>query len=200
LSLTVSFVLGAAATSLFAGDKNPTSQPSPQRNVIINGTRLSDEALDEIATRWRVRIADGDYWYDRRSGAWGLTGGPTIGFVLPNLAFGGELRADASHGDTGVFINGRELHRLDVLALSQFVPVYQGRYWADASGWCGFEGDPTPRLNLAALVQQRLSVRNGGGGDGDGGYNRAITGGGGIGGDGNGNFYYIDSKCSASRM
>jgi hypothetical protein len=202
----VSLVFGAAALSLIACggelmDTHPvaTSQPISTRNVVINGTRLTDQEPTDIATRWRVRVADGDYWYDRKSGAWGLAGGPAVGFILPNLAYGGELRADASRGDTGVFINGRELHRLDVMALSQFVPVYRGRYWVDGNGWCGFEGDPTPRLNLAAVAQQNRSVRSG---SGEGGYNRSITGGGGIGGDGdgNGNFYYIDSSSSASRM
>jgi hypothetical protein len=46
------------------------------------------------------------------------------------------------NGNTGVFVNGRELHIMDVVALRQFMPVYAGRYWCDANGNGGFEGGP----------------------------------------------------------
>jgi hypothetical protein len=184
---------------------HPTTQasssnaPAPRETfthrVLINGTRLSDQVLDVITSTWRVRVADGDYWYDKTSGAWGLTGGPTLGFILANLNLGGQLREDASNGDTGVFINGRELHQIDVNALQQFTPVWPGRYWVDARGMCGVEGNPTPLLNLAALANANRSVRSGG----DGGYNHSGAGGG-VGGDGNGNFYFIDGNSSASSM
>src|SRR6266540_1234336 len=63
------------------------------------------------------------YWYDAMSGAWGYQGGPTAGFTLPGIRLGGMLRADASNGNTGVFINGRELHFQDVIGLRQFCQV-----------------------------------------------------------------------------
>ena len=172
----------------------PARQDAPaveRSGVIVNGRALDRQTVEAFARRWNTRIAPGDYWYDRHSGAWGLTGGPTVGFILPNLALGGELRADASNGDTGVFINGRQLHRVDVILLSQIVPVYPGRYWVDANGLCGIEGNPRPLVNLAALARSRQSVGT------DRGYNRQ-TAAGGIGGDGDGNFYFIDSSTGSS--
>ena len=91
----------------------------------------------------------------------GLEGGPTLGFIPAGLDVGGPLQADASGGGTGVFINGREIHPVDVAGLQQLTPVVPGRYWVDARGLCGYEGNPTPILDLAALAQAARS-RSGG--------------------------------------
>ena len=71
----------------------------------------------------------------------GIEGGWTLCTLEPGLNLGGPLRADASGGNTGVFINGRELHSVDVLRLQQVVPVIlPGRWWLDAYGNFGYEG------------------------------------------------------------
>jgi hypothetical protein len=134
---------------------------SGDRSVIINRTRLGNDQLRALEQRYRVRIPDGHYWYDKFSGAWGLEGGPTSGFTFPGLNLGGPLHADASRGNTRVFINGRELHYLDVLALQQLViQVLPGRYWVDAQGYCGYEGGPA-LLNLVQLAQAANHHRGG---------------------------------------
>ena len=72
-----------------------------------------------------------------------MEGGPTLGFTRAGLKLGGVLRADASHGKTRVFINGRELHLEDVLSLRQLFhpyPILHGRYWVDSCGNYGKEG------------------------------------------------------------
>lgn len=122
-------------------------------SVIINGRRLSDQDVKTLTQTFRVQVRDGNYWYDRMTGAWGLQGGPTAGFIVAGLNLGGPMREDASHGDTGVFINGRQLHRVDVARLMQIGPVYQGRYWMDAHGNIGLEGQPAI-LNLWAAAAQ----------------------------------------------
>ncbi len=109
--------------------------------VIINGVQLSDAEVQTIEQRYRVRLQDGSYWYDRRSGAWGYRGGPTVGAAPPGLDLGGPLAADASNGNTGVFVNGRQLPLQEVLQLQQLLPmVLPGRYWLDAAGNFGYEG------------------------------------------------------------
>lgn len=125
------------------------------RLVIINGRRLSDQDIEALTRTFQVQVRDGNYWYDRMSGAWGLEGGPTAGFIMAGLNLGGPLREDASHGDTGVFINGRQLHRIDVARLMQIGPVYQGRFWMDAQGNIGFEGQP-PFGNVWVAAAQTL--------------------------------------------
>src|SRR5262245_40134394 len=94
--------------------KPATTNTSQTRSVIINDVRLSDEQVAALERRFRIPMRDGNYWYDRRGGAWGLKGGPTAGFTLVGLDVGGPLKANASNGNTGVFVNGRELHILDV--------------------------------------------------------------------------------------
>ncbi len=109
-------------------------------DVVVNGARLSDAEVAALALAGSAPLRDGSYWYDPISGAWGAQGGPTLGFRRAGLAVGGPLRANASNGHTGVFVNGRELHRLDVLALQRLGEVWLGRYWLDALGNFGREG------------------------------------------------------------
>jgi hypothetical protein len=155
------------------------------RNVMINGDRISIEMLRAYEARYRVHVADGAYWYDGFSGAWGVQGGPTVGFIAPGLPIGGKLKENASNGRTGVWVNGRQLHWMDVVALSQIVRVLPGRFWVDANGIGGWEGMPAS-FNLRALASQ--SGRGGA-------WSYHSKYGGSVGGDGN-FVYYIDSKTS----
>jgi hypothetical protein len=128
-----------AVSSGPGGGEAPSIQ---SRSVVINGQRLSDQTVEALERTFRIKVMDGQYWYDRMNGSWGLQGGPTAGFIMAGLDLGGPLRADASNGDTGVFINGRQLHRVDVARLSQIGPVLPGRCWMDALGNIGLEGQP----------------------------------------------------------
>ncbi len=135
--------------------------PAPLRSVIINGVRLTDAEVGALERSFNLQVRDGDYWYDRMNGSWGMRGGPTAGFIMAGLDLGGPLRADASNGDTGVFFNGRQLHQVDVSRLSLLGPVYQGRYWMDAMGNIGFEGQPA-LVNLWAAIQALGAAAGGG--------------------------------------
>jgi hypothetical protein len=128
-------------------------------SVIVNGQALAPAAVRALERAYRVPIAPGRYWYDARSGAWGVEGGPIAGQMMPGLKLGGALRADASRGTSRVFINARELTVAEVGALAQAcrTPVQRGRYWVDAQGVGGLEGGP-PIFNLAACAP-----RSGGG-------------------------------------
>jgi len=138
--------------------------------IIVNGDELGSEHGYQLI-RLYGPIAAGDYWYDPVSGLWGLAGGPSSGQIHPNLPLGGPLRVGASGGGTGVYINGRELHRAEVARLQQlYGTVIPGRYWMNAQLIGGFEGGP-PIFDLNAAA----GARNPGGGSG---YNRNTIGGG----------------------
>ncbi len=142
------------AGSAAAGAAPAAAAQSGKRNVVINGKRLADGELAQAEQRYRIRIPDADYWYDPVLGAWGATGGPTMGFIAPGLDLGGRLQPDASGRGTNVFVNGRELHPYDLAALQRITgPIIPGRYFITALGLAGPEGGP-PLWNLAAMAAQ----------------------------------------------
>jgi hypothetical protein len=120
--------------------------------VRINRVELDGPTVQALA-QGGIQIAQGDYWYDPFSGLFGLMGGPGLGFTMPGLEVGGPLPADASGGGTNVFVNGRELHQMDVAALMALGPIYPGRYWLRYDGYYGLEGG-MPLGNLIMLAQQ----------------------------------------------
>jgi len=131
--------------------------PAAAADVVVNGRALDAPTRQAMERAYRVRLVPGRYWYDAVSGVWGLEGGPGAGQIHAGLRLGGPLRRDASKGRTGVVVNGRELHALDVAALQRCVRVVPGRYWVMANGVGGVEHGP-PQFNLAVLC--------GGGGSG----------------------------------
>lgn len=157
------------------------AQSQAGRSVFINRTRLPTDTLTLLEQTFRTRVPDGRYWYDQASGAWGQEGGPTLGFTVPLLPIGGPLPADISRGNTGVFINGRQLPAADLLGLQQLTgPVMQGRYWLDSQGNAGYEGQPAI-VNLRAIAMQRGLYRQGSGvgqnnADGSASYHNSNTG------------------------
>jgi hypothetical protein len=165
-------------TGVAGNEQNAAVSAGAQRKVTINGVRLSDQELARIEQTFRVRIVDADYWYDALSGAWGIKGGPTRGFIYAGLNLGGPLAANASGGGTGVFINGRELHPVDVDGLRKCTQVNPGRYWVGPDGIGGYEGGP-PIFNLVALCSPPGSGGRAGGWLCDGGScgtTRTVTG------------------------
>lgn len=107
-------------------------------NIVINGVALTDEEIVD----YQVWVPDGRYWYDPVSGLWGAEGGPSVGYIDPELPLGGELASNASGSGSGVFINGREIHSIEVMRLMDIFggPIQQGRYWLGADGVGGVEG------------------------------------------------------------
>jgi hypothetical protein len=134
-------------------------QPAP-RQITFNRRPASAQDLAVLArleAAWGFVTPSGDYWYDNVSGAAGQWGGPVRGFVGAAEASGG-----GSGMLTGVFINGREIHPLDVQGLTQLfgAPPWPGRWWVDGQGNFGPEGGPVMG-NLMALVQQRRAASGG---------------------------------------
>ena len=121
----------------------------PSAGVVVNGVAAQLPG-----------VMPGQYWYDARSGLWGRPGGPAEGVFTPGLQLG-ALRSDASAGNTGVFINGRQLPAGELATLSSWVgPVAPGRYFLDANGDAGAEGGPAV-VNLYAASAARSGSQGG---------------------------------------
>jgi hypothetical protein len=142
---------------------NP-AEAAPQRDIHFNGAPL-DAAGWQTLRQLEVHIGAvpaGRYWYDAASGGAGIWGGPAAAYLGPGLRLGGRLPAAASGGGdgrlTGVFVNGRELHPIDVAGLSQVLGnVQAGRWWWDAAGNIGREGGPMV-FNFYWVLQQRQAA------------------------------------------
>ena len=145
----------------------PTSSaPTLPAVVEFNGRPLDAAAAQQLLPIEAAlgKVPPGRYWYDPMSGGAGVVGGPAAAYLGSGLALGGPLAAAASGGGdgrvTGVFVNGRELHPLDVQGLRRWGPVYPGRYWWDRFGNVGLEGGPM-LFNFYAVVQQQQAQRSG---------------------------------------
>lgn len=143
----------------------PQSQSQPKssqpqtlvREVFVNGVKLRDEQVKFLEEKYRSSLPDGYYWYDRMCGAWGVIGGPILCMLEPNHDIGGPLQPGASLGNTGIFINGRELHYLETALLHRVVPIIiPGRWWLDVYGNFGNEGGPMVG-NIWTLAQMQGS-------------------------------------------
>jgi hypothetical protein len=128
----------------------PQGAPAQDSGILVNGQALT---LEEIAS-YGVELPPGRYWYDGVSGLWGVEGGPSLNQTAAGLPLGGPLQPDASMSDTGVFINGREIHADEVAELLQmFGEVPPGRYWLGADLIGGLEGQPASfDLNAAGAA------------------------------------------------
>lgn len=143
---------------------------SRKEKVVINGNALSISQINELEVIYSVKPMPGNYWYDPISGLYGVIGFSAYGFMHAGHDFG-DLDANASNGDSNVFVNGRQLPQLEWLVWSQLLGyiIEPGRYWLDADGNAGYEGNLTPMENLyqaarrnAAAQQNTYSVRDGG--------------------------------------
>jgi hypothetical protein len=126
------------------------------RNITFNGRALTADQMKKLVlleTYYGQRLPGGNYWYDNRSGAMGIWGGPSVAILPPGLGLGGPMPANASGGGTGMFVNGRELHPIDVARLGG--PALPGRFWLDANGNYGIENGPMLGNLLALQAPQR---------------------------------------------
>lgn len=132
--------------------------------IVVNGQVLSEGTVQQLQQIYPVAIAPGRYWYDAVSGAYGREGEPIAGQMMAGLSLGGPLKAHASRGTSGVFINGRQItagEKTYIETLCQ-TPVAPARYWIMANGLGGFEGGPA-FFNLAqcpGVAQQSSGPRS----------------------------------------
>ena len=133
-----------------------------QTKISVNGIALTDTQISALAKLSGRTPTPGDYWYDTRSGLYGLSGQASAGVMQSGLAFG-TLTKNASNGTTNVLIKGRELNQTEWTLLSQLVgtTVQRGSYWLDANGNAGLEGSAAPLVNLYTAGQ--VSANRGGG-------------------------------------
>jgi hypothetical protein len=70
----------------------------------------------------RHRPLGGNFWYDPASGLWGVMGREAFGVLQPGLPYG-PVSPTASAGNTGVFINGRQINLTEALYIKSLLGV-----------------------------------------------------------------------------
>lgn len=116
--------------------------------VVVNGHTMTAAQVQQFHQTYGNPPIPGTWWYDPQSGLYGPVGGPPIGQMNAGHRYG-RLAASASAGNTGVFLNGRELPATELAVYARQVgPVTPGRYWMDHSGNVGREGQTQVVANL----------------------------------------------------
>ncbi|BFI21188.1 hypothetical protein MPTK1_8g00203 [Marchantia polymorpha subsp. ruderalis] len=88
-----------------------------RRRVVVNGVKIRDDCVRKAELQ-AGPIHPGDYWYDSRAGFWGAAGGPCRGIIPPLIhELDYPMAADCAGGSTGITVNGRELHHMDLQRL-----------------------------------------------------------------------------------
>jgi hypothetical protein len=146
---------GATPSKTMTSEKSKSREAVGKGKVIINGVALSEKQISELEKIYNVKPLPGKYWYDARSGLYGVVGFPAFSFMLAGHKYG-NLDRNASNGNTGVFVNSRELPQSEWALWSQLLGyiIQPGAYWPDGNGNAGVEGNPIPTENLYMAAQR----------------------------------------------
>ncbi|CAA7019905.1 unnamed protein product [Microthlaspi erraticum] len=124
----------------------------PSRLIAVNGKPLSEDELYELQTCANPpdNLKPGDYWYDKNAGYWGKIGEKPCQIISPQMNIGGSNIKNASKGDTGVFINNREITKTELWMLKLAKVQCEGKphFWVNADGSYLEEGQKREMGNI----------------------------------------------------
>ena len=145
------------------GSEGSKEIKNKKAKVIINDVTWDEKMESEFKNVYKMDPIPGDYWYDAVSGLWGKKGGPALSFIYPGHNYG-KLESNVSLGNTGIFINGREIPSEEayIWSLVMGVPAQQGRYWLNGQGYVGYEGSNIALFNLFVLAKRNSYQAKGG--------------------------------------